>query len=274
MREPFFLRLHISHRSSRLVPSSICACSPREGRDRVIDRSSKRAGGAIGRELSGEKKQGAPDQQPTNDRQAQPTGEKKSEASGRALVFTFTFFFLSFPVSSLPHSENNNVAGRVSRDHHLGPHGRDHHEAPGVDQRVRKEDEEEDEVERGRDGTLSARRFPFESKARLPVPSLAARSFSRPTRWNGSLELCAIRSSEKAVERSERARSCENKDREKRPSIRHTVPVALSTSTSTKQTKQHRLFLSLTRAHTHTRTHTRHSPRSPLPAASPSPSAT
>lgn len=56
-------------------------------------------------------------------------------------LFHFLFFFSAPPPTS---RRNRQDDPRISRNHDLGPHGRDDHEAPRVDQRVRREAFEED----------------------------------------------------------------------------------------------------------------------------------
>jgi len=103
----------------------------------------------------------------------------------------FTFFPFVPSRKKLNRAKNlkrENVAGRVSRNHHLRPLRRNHHKAPRVYQRVREAEEglqppPEEEAE-GRDDDSRPSRC-IDEKARLLLPSLA---LSFPTTWIESVD--------------------------------------------------------------------------------------
>lgn len=115
---------------------------------------------------------------------------KIEKKNGQDLLF-FHFFSLRPFSKKLNRAKNlkrENVAGRVSRNHHLRPLRRNHHKAPRVYQRVREAEEglqppPEEEAE-GRDDDSRPSRCIYE-KARLLLPSLA---LSFPTTWIESVD--------------------------------------------------------------------------------------
>lgn len=127
-----------------------------------------------------------------NDAEQLNVGRIKIEKkNGPDLLFFFTFFPFVPSRKKLNRAKNlkrENVAGRVSRNHHLRPLRRNHHKAPRVYQRVREAEEglqppPEEEAE-GRDDDSRPSRC-IDEKARLLLPSLA---LSFPTTWIESVD--------------------------------------------------------------------------------------
>ena len=139
----------------------------------------------------------------------QKSGKKNSELVRAQFFFTSFFFYLVPRFTTLPHAQrlSHDVAGRVSRDHNLRPDRRDDHEAPRVDQRVRRK------KRLRRDGWLGIKRKKTRGAPHLPSLSLHVICSFRLLERVGAIEDASHMQRDEAIKRK---RERKRKEGEKR----------------------------------------------------------